>query len=242
LYIFRGMRYIECGSPIPERFLAIGMETEALSMLVGKRMTRNPKTVSPDDPLSLAAGILREHRFHHLPVVEGGRLVGILSDADLRNASFAALPAEGVGGPAGDRPVREAMRTEVWSVTPDDSVEDALLILTREKFGALPVLSGDRLVGIITRADLLNAFVDLLDVNGVCFCVDVTFPRNLARFEELIDTFAGMGVEVRSILIAPQGEVGALNAHLRVATIDGPAVRRALRGKGFVIAEQVPRL
>lgn len=211
-------------------------------MLVGKRMTRNPKTVSPDDPLSFAAGILREHRFHHLPVIEGGRLVGILSDTDLRNASFAAIPAEGEEGAMGDRPVREAMRTEVWSVTPDDSVEDALLILTREKFGALPVLSGDRLVGIITRADLLNAFVDLLDVNEVCFCVDVTFPRNLARFEELIDTFAGIGVEVRSVLIAPQGEVGALNAHLRVATIDGPAVRRAIREKGFVIADQVSRL
>jgi len=192
--------------------------------------------------LSLAAGILREHRFHHLPVVEGGRLVGILSDTDLRNASFAATPAEGGGGQAGDRMVRDAMRTEVWSVTPEDSVEDALLILTREKFGALPVLSGDNLVGIITRADLLNAFVDLLDVNEVCFCVDVTFPRNMARFEELIDTIAGMGVEVRSVLIAPQGEIGALNAHLRVATIDGPAVRRALRARGFVISEQVSRL
>lgn len=209
-------------------------------MLVGKRMTRNPKTVSPDDPLSFAARILREHRFHHLPVVEGGRLVGILSDADLRNASYGTMPAE--GGTAEDLPVREAMRTEVWSVTPDDSVEDALLILTREKFGALPVLSGDRLVGIITRADLLKAFVDLLDVNEVCFCVDVTFPRNMARFEELIDVFGGMGVEVRSVLIAPQGEIGALNAHLRVATIDGPAVRRALRERGFVISEQVSRL
>jgi len=211
-------------------------------MLVGKRMTRNPKTVSPEDSLSFAAGILRENRFHHLPVVEGGRLVGILSDTDLRNASFTAMPAEGEGGPAGDRPVREAMRTEVWSVTPDDSVEDALLILTRERFGALPVLSGDRLVGIITRADLLNAFVDLLDVNEVCFCVDVTFPRNMARFEALIDVFSTMGVEVRSVLIAPQGEVGALNAHLRVATIDGPAVRRALRENGFIISEQVSRL
>jgi acetoin utilization protein AcuB len=209
-------------------------------MLVGKRMTRNPRTVSPDDSLSFAAGILREHRFHHLPVVEGGRLVGILSDTDLRNVSFAAIPAE--EGAAGDQPVRAAMRSEVWSVTPDDSVEDALLILTREKFGALPVLSGDRLVGIITRADLLNAFVDLLDVNGVCFCVDITFPRNMSRFEELIDAFAEMSVEVRCVLIAPQGEIGALNAHLRVATIDGPAVRRALRERGFVIAEQVSRL
>jgi hypothetical protein len=64
----------------------------------------------------------------------------------------------------------------------------------------------------------------------------------MARFEELIDTFAGIGVEVRSVLIAPQGEVGALNAHLRVATIDGPAVRRALRARGFTISEQVSRL
>jgi len=206
-------------------------------MLVGKRMTRNPKTVSPDDPLSAAARILREHRFHHLPVVEGGKLVGILSDADLRNASFAAISPEGGGGPPGDRPVREVMRTEVWSVTPEDSVEDALLILTREKFGALPVLSGDRVVGIITRSDLLNAFVDLLDVNEVRFCVDVTFPRNMARFEELIDTFAQIGVEVRSCLIASQGEIGAMNAHLRVSTIDGPAVRRVLRARGFVISE-----
>ena len=211
-------------------------------MRVGKRMTRNPKTVSPDDPLSAAARILREHGFHHLPVVEGGKLVGILSDTDLRNASLAATPREGGEGEPGNRPVREVMRTEVWSVTPEDSIEDALLILTREKFGALPVLDGDRLVGIITRADLLNAFIDVLDVNEVCFCVDVTFPRNLSRFEELIGLFTEMGVGIRSCIISPQGEIGALNAHLRVATIDGPAVRRALRERGFEIAEPVSRL
>ena len=206
-------------------------------MLVGRRMTRNPKTISPDDPLSHAVRILQEHRFHHLPVVEEGRLVGILSDTDLRNASFAPPSGEGRTGQPGDRPVREAMRTEVWSVTPEDSVEDALLILTREKFGALPVLSGNRVVGIITRTDLLNAFVDLLDVNEVCFSVDVTFPRTMTRFEELIDAFAQIGVEVRSCLITPQGEIGALNAHLRVATIDGPAVRKALRSRGFTLSE-----
>lgn len=211
-------------------------------MFVGKRMTRNPKTVSPDDPLARAARILREHGFHHLPVVEEGRLVGILSDTDLRNAFLAATPEESAGVPAGDRPVRAVMRSEVWSLTPGDSLEDALLILSREKFGALPVLEGDRLVGILTRVDLLNAFVEILDVNEVCFCVDVTFPRSLARFEELVALLGGMGVEVRSCIVSPQGEIGAVNAHLRVATIDGPAVRRALRERGFEIAEPVSRL
>jgi acetoin utilization protein AcuB len=104
------------------------------------------------------------------------------------------------------------------------------------------VLEGDRLVGILSRVDLLNAFVEILDVNEVCFCVDVTFPRNLARFEELVALLGGMGIEVRSCIISPQGEIGAVNAHLRVATIDGPAVRRALRERGFEIAEPVSRL
>ena len=81
-------------------------------MFVGKRMTRNPKTVSPDDPLSAAARILREFRFHHLPVTEGGRLVGILSDTDLRNASLAATPRAGGEGEPGTRPGRAGLRTE----------------------------------------------------------------------------------------------------------------------------------
>ncbi len=206
-------------------------------MFVGRRMTRNPKTVSPDDTLSAAAAILREYGFNHLPVVEGERLVGILSDTDLRNAALDAG-----GGQGGDRRVRDVMRTQVWSLTPDDSLEDALLVISQQKFGALPVLEGDRLVGILTKMDLLRAFVDILDVNEVCFCVDVSFPRSLARFEELIRLFGGVGVEVRSCIIAPQGEVGALNAHLRVATIDGPAVRRTLRDHGFEIAEPITGL
>jgi acetoin utilization protein AcuB len=208
-------------------------------MFVGKRMTRNPKTVSPDDPLSNAARLMREHRFNHLPVVEGERLVGILSDTDLRNAS---LEPGGGDAPGGSRPVREVMRAPVWSLTPEDSVEDALLIISQRKFGALPVLEGDRLVGILTKMDLLNAFVDILDVNEVCFCVDVAFPRSLSRFEELIRLFGEIGVAVRSCIIAPQGEIGALNVHLRVATIDGPAVRKALREHGFEIVDPVSAL
>ena len=211
-------------------------------MFVGKRMTRNPKTVPPDAPLSAAARILREHGFHHLPVVEGGALVGILSDTDLRNASLDAVAGRKAGEAGKDPPVRDAMRTQVWSVTPDDSVEDALLILSRERFGALPVLSGDKLVGILTRSDLLSAFVDILDVNDVCFCVDVVFPRNLARFEELVGILQEMGIELRSCVVSPQGEVGAVNAHLRLATIDGPAVRRVLTERGFVLSEPVSRL
>jgi len=205
-------------------------------MLVGRRMTREPKTVRPDDPLAHAAAVMREHRINHLPVVEGERLVGILSDTDLRNEAL-AREARGEGGTTLSGCVRDVMRTEVWSVTPDDALEDALLVMVQQRFGALPVLSGDRLVGIVTKVDLLNAFAEVLDVNDACLGVDVIFPKNLARFEEMIAALAEAGVEIRSAIVAPRGEIGSLAAHLRLAALDGPAVRRLLRERGFLVEE-----
>ncbi|OGP79993.1 MAG: hypothetical protein A2Z13_06385 [Deltaproteobacteria bacterium RBG_16_64_85] len=205
-------------------------------MLVGRRMTKDPKTVSPEDTLTRAADIMRESRVNHLPVVEGGRLVGILSDTDLRNASLASglLPAA-EEPPGGDRRVREVMKTEVWSLTPEDSVEDALLIICRKKFGALPVLSGDRLVGIITKVDLLNAVIDVLNLDDVGLRIEVSLPRTLGRFEELIAALEGLSARVCSCIITPRKGGDGMVALLRLDTIDGPRVLAALRALRFEV-------
>jgi acetoin utilization protein AcuB len=205
-------------------------------MLVGRRMTKDPKTVSPEDTLTRAADIMRESRVNHLPVVEGGRLVGILSDTDLRNASLASglLPAA-EEAPGGDRRVREVMKTEVWSLTPEDSMEDALLIICRKKFGALPVLSGDRLVGIITKVDLLNAVIDVLNLDDVGLRIEVSLPRTLGRFEELIAALEGLSARVCSCIITPRKGTDGMVALLRLDTIDGPRVLAALRALRFEV-------
>lgn len=208
-------------------------------MLVGRRMTRDPKTVEPDDSLARAAEIMRGSRINHLPVVEEGKLVGILSDTDLRNASLAAgRPASPGELPVTDLKVREVMKTEVWSLTPEDSVEDALLIIRRKKFGCLPVLSGDRLVGIITKIDLINAFIDVLDIDGVGVRVEVLLPRSLERFEELIRIVRELGVELRSGLISPGAEGSdRMTVLLRFDTVNGPMLRGALRAKRFEVLD-----
>lgn len=208
-------------------------------MLVGRRMTRDPKTVGPGDSLARVAEIMREFRIHHLPVVEEGKVVGILSDTDLRNASLATGQAHAPGEPpVTDRKVREVMKTEVWSLTPEDSVEDALLIIRRKKFGCLPVLSGDRLVGIITKIDLINAFIDVLEIDGVGVRVEVLLPRSLERFEELIRTVRDLGVELRSCLVSP-GVEGSdrMTVLLRFDTVNGPMLRGALRAKRFEVLD-----
>jgi len=203
-------------------------------MLVGRRMTKDPKTVSPDDTLGRAADMMRESRINHLPVVEGGRLVGILSDTDLRNASLASGPLPAPEGTMDrDRRVREVMKTEVWSLTPEDSVEDALLIITRKRFGALPVLSGDKLVGIITKIDLLNAVIDVLNLDEVGMRIEVSLPATLSRLEELAAVLDGLSVRVRSCIVTPQGGTDRMVALLRLDTIEGTKVIAALRAQRF---------
>jgi acetoin utilization protein AcuB len=208
-------------------------------MLVGRRMTKDPKTVGPDDPLTSAADIMRTFRINHLPVVEEGKLVGILSDTDLRNVSLTSDRPSGPREPKPqDRKVREVMKTEVWSLTPEDAVEDALLIIQRKKFGALPVLSGDRLVGIITKLDMLNAFIDVLDIDGVGLRIEVILPRSLDRFEELVGAVGELGVGLRSCLITQETRSSdRMVVLLRLDTINGPMVRGALRAKKFDVLD-----
>ncbi|MGB3399236.1 MAG: CBS domain-containing protein [Candidatus Deferrimicrobiaceae bacterium] len=202
-------------------------------------MTKDPKTVGPDDPLTRAADIMRKHRFNHLPVVEGGKLVGILSDTDLRNVFLTSDRLSVQGEPnLKDRKVREVMKTEVWSLTPDDAVEDALLIIQRKKFGALPVLDGDRLVGIITKLDIINTFIDVLDIDDVGLRVEVVLPRPLSRFEELVDAVRELGVGLRSCLITPETKGSdRMVVLLRLDTVNGPMVRGALRAKKFDVLD-----
>ena len=209
-------------------------------MLVGRRMTKDPKTVGPDEPLSRAADIMRQFGINHLPVVEeGNKLVGILSDTDIRNISITDENSTiGGGVPPRERKVREVMVEEVWSLTPEDSVEDALLIIQRKKFGTLPVLSGDRLVGIITKIDLINAFIDVLDIDDVGLRIEVVLPRSLERFEELARAVRELGVELRSCLIAPEKKGSdRVVVLLRLDTVNGPMVRGALRAKKFEVLD-----
>ena len=208
-------------------------------MLVGRRMTKDPKTVGPDDLLTSAADIMRTFRINHLPVVEEGKLVGILSDTDLRNVSLTSDRPSGPREPKPqDRKVREVMKTEVWSLTPEDAVEDALLIIQRKKFGALPVLSGDRLVGIITKLDMLNAFIDVLDIDGVGLRIEVILPRSLNRFEELVDAVRELGVDLRSCLVTQETKGSdRMVVFLRLDTVNGPMVRGALRAKKFDVLD-----
>lgn len=199
-------------------------------MFVGKRMTKKVVTVSPRDTIAEAARRLAAHRIHRLPVVEGDRLVGILSDTDIRNAALRD-PTSKAGQTVG-----EIMTKDVITVTPQDTVEDALLILQKKRLGALPVVEEGQLAGIITKADVLAALIETLDIEGIGVRIEVLLPRDLAAVQRLVARIGEMGGEIRSLVLAPHGE-GRFAAFLRLTTIDLPRVKERLREAGLTVAE-----
>jgi acetoin utilization protein AcuB len=129
---------------------------------VARWMTRRPKTTSPDTPAVDAAELMREHRIRHVPVVDGGRVVGIISDRDLRRL----LPERGENFPTAEllrKTARDVMSPLPFTVTPAASLREAAELLCREKIGALPVLEHGALIGIVSVEDLLWAYVENTD-------------------------------------------------------------------------------
>lgn len=202
-------------------------------MFVGKRMTKKVITATPEDTLERAADLLAGNRIHRLPVVRDDRLVGILSDSDIRNAALRG-PSRG-SAPTGGKTVGEIMTREVITVNPWDTVEDALLILQKKRLGALPVVEGSRVIGIITKADVLAAFVETLDIDGIGARIEVLIPRDMASVRKLVGLISEKGIEVRSLVLAPHRD--RFIAFLRLVTIDVPAVKTTLRNAGFTVAE-----
>lgn len=133
-------------------------------------MTRNVVTASPDEGLRRAWTLLREYGVRHLPVLEGDRLVGIVTDRDICQALPSRVTALGVHELRVllDRvTLREIMTEEVVTVTADQSIPEAAGLLVEHRIGALPVVEDGRLVGILTETDVLRAYLSLGDVSEI---------------------------------------------------------------------------
>lgn len=207
-------------------------------MFVGRRMKRDLVTVTPGATLEEAARLLKAHRIHHLPVVgEGNRLVGIVTDTDLRNATLDGMFGGAERGDSG-RPVTvgEIMTRDVVTLSPGDTLDDAMLALSRERIGALPVVEGERLEGIVTKADILSALLSTLDIEGLGVRIEVVLPRSVKEVARLAAALGDLRAEVRSLVLAPHG-AGEYAAFVRVATIDAGSLRGRLREAGFRVPE-----
>jgi acetoin utilization protein AcuB len=136
-------------------------------MNVADVMTADPVTVGPTETVRDAMATLYELDIRHLPVVDGSRLVGMLSDRDLRAQSLPAVTESDLPGVARTiqaQPVSELMQSDIVTVGPEDDLADAVDLMIDHKVGAVPVVDAenDRLVGIVSYIDVLQVARDLV--------------------------------------------------------------------------------
>jgi len=128
-------------------------------------MTPGPYTVSPEDSLMEALQMMRLHKIRRIPVMVGDKLVGLVSQSDIKRAEPSTLSdtEEHFTQVMEGTSVMQIMVQNLVTTTPDTPLLEAARILRKTKYGGLPVVEGEKLVGILTDGDLVGALVKLLE-------------------------------------------------------------------------------
>jgi acetoin utilization protein AcuB len=125
---------------------------------VGDLMTRTPVVVEVDAAVVEAQDLMVDHEIRHLPVVEAGQLVGIVSDRDL-----AALENDADAAPlASSRRVREICSLDHYSVSPETPLDDVLLHMAEQRIGSVVVAEAEKVIGAFTATDACRVFAEHL--------------------------------------------------------------------------------
>ena len=126
---------------------------------VRKIMMGSPVTLAPDDTLDLANDVISLGRIRHIPVLENGKLVGLLTERDLIGAAanriFGLKQKTRSALLKGER-VKNVMKKRVVTVTPDTPIKDAARLMADKKIGCVPVISKGTLVGLVTTTNILR--------------------------------------------------------------------------------------
>jgi acetoin utilization protein AcuB len=200
-------------------------------MLVKDVMKSPVLSVGPETTLEEAYKLLLEKGIRHLPVVAEGRLLGIITDRDIRLATSHLNPK----GPCpGCTQVGEVMTKEVVTAHPLDPVEEAARVMRHRKIGSLPVLEDGEIVGIVTGIDLLDALLRLTGVTEPSGRLEVRLPDRVGELARLTGFLAGRGVNIHSLLSYPE-EGEYVRAVVRVNTLETHLLAQGLREVGFEV-------
>ena len=206
-------------------------------MKVGRRMTRQVQTIEREASLRRARRIMDNKQIRHLPVVDRDRLVGLITDRDIR----AAAPSSAADIAAADREefldqvkVGHVMSKKVLTTTPETTVEEAAFLMRQNKIGCLPVVEGDRLVGIITETDVFGVFMEVLGVQEPSSRLEIPFTPRPGYVTEVARIVDEQGARLLSLLTISGGEEGSVLI-LRVDRIDPTSLCQALQQAGIAV-------
>ena len=210
-------------------------------------MTRKLVTLSPEASVAEALTLCRERRIRHIPILEEGRLVGIVSDRDLRDASPALGDAQRASALQEIR-VGDVMTREVSTADPQDSIENLAQEMYELKIGSLPVVAEgpmvdeglvavaeEELLGIVTSSDVMRALVTLAGLPEPGCRIEVRAPNRVGLLAEVASKIQDLEVDIFSVLSDPDRRSGNRTMVFQLETTDPSSVMQALKMAGYEV-------
>lgn len=201
-------------------------------MLVKDWMSKNPITITDDTSMMKAIHLMKQNRFRRLPVLQEGRLVGIVSDRDLKEASpskATTLDVHELYYLLSELQVRDIMTWDPITVSPNDTVEHAAQIMLENTISGLPVINEKgEVVGILTQSDVFRAFMHITGIlqGGVQFAIRLEDRPGLIK--EVVDLLRAKGARFVSLLTSyTSAQEGYRDIYIRVKNLSPEAVEAA---------------
>jgi len=196
-------------------------------MQVSKRMVRKLVTIPPNTSILKAMEVMRKHSIRHLPVVDGNDFVGFVTEGDLRQASLLSM-VDKVS-------IEDVMIKDPVTISPEASLEEAAKLISTRKIGGLPVIKGNKLVGIITIVDILQAFIQLMGILKSSSRVDLVLGEKAHAFEEVSGVFRDHRAEIISVGMSNHKDRKKRVYYFRLGKCRTYPIVASLKEKGYKV-------
>ncbi len=159
-------------------------------------MNKKVVTISPEAGLKDAIEIMYHHSIRHLPVVENGKMIGFVTESNLRQYLLTDIMS--------DLTMSDVMIINPITIDPNASIDSAARLIHEYKIGGLPVLEKRKLVGIITITDILGAFIELLGLLEESTRLDVLIDEKIGSIDDVLKLIRDMGSKIISVGVDAQ--------------------------------------
>lgn len=205
-------------------------------MLVRKKMNTNVITITQDELATVAKKILKEKNIRHLPVVAGKKLIGLVTNMDIRKAEASPVPSFGIhelNYLLDKITVGEIMTRNVITIPPDISVEEAATLLHDNKIGCLPVVEDGTLVGMMTEDDIMEILIDVMGMKEKGSRMEIMVDDKPGALADLTRIIKEYNVNIISLLTDRAEEPGKRLVVFKLKTFYSEPIQKAMEAAGF---------
>ncbi len=210
-------------------------------MIVKEIMGKSPITVKRRDTVKKAHRLMEDKCIRHLPVLDSDRVIGIVTESDIREAMAPKAGAKNSNSYGfGNITVGSIMTTNPITVSPDTHVEDAAKLIYRNKIGGLPVINMGKLVGIITIMDILGVFIEMMGLLESSSRIDVVMRRDPKDFKEVSNIIKDNNINIISVGMTPYKKDKDMSTYFfRLEACDTRPIVHAIKKSGYKVTSAI---